>query len=302
MHRGSSSPASVIRCRLSSADVSLQLHSGYDWFTTRKAIAEEAKAVRRRLEKIRQLLASGQTSDASAEQASVLMFGSLQLGLAPGSSELPKDRLLQAIDEELKEPERDDEADDDTATVSSWQTFPGGGATATGARTRAPPATPRRLTHVGKARRRLTRSKAYAIAVNLNNVAAQYDTFHLNAAAKAKAKESQVTARVTAEVRDFEIIDNIKTSTWRKFLTELRASDGGEVRATGASMLRFELNKVASGSPSGAGQDAALANSLAEELMMKVSMRLRAPRSKSQIVTLTTLRGADQDLSSAAVH
>ncbi|GAA5851925.1 hypothetical protein JCM8547_000101 [Rhodosporidiobolus lusitaniae] len=238
-----SAPASKLRCRLSNTDVTIHLHEGYDWFTTRKAIEEEAKAVRRRLEKIRQLLSTGQMPDSSAEtKASVLMFGSVQLGLPPGASELPPKDLLAAINEEL------DDNSDAVSTTSSWQTFGG-----------APPAssTPRRPAPavVGKARKKLTRSRTFAIEINLRNLSASYDTYpslpssfnpsqSLYTSMLLPSSRSQLASKLAANVGAFEIIDNIKTSTWRKFLTELRPSDGGVVRATGAPMAKLEMSTV----------------------------------------------------------
>lgn len=217
---------------MSSTDVTIHIHEGYDWASTRKAIEAEAKVVRLRLAKIKQLLERGQTADASAADASVLMFGSIQLGLPPGASELPAPDLLAAIDVELAEPAADDDA-------SSWQSLENQPAT-------------RKPTRVGKARRRLTRSPALAIEVNLRKVGATFDTY---------PTKSQLASRVRVDVATFEIIDNIRTSTWRKFLTELRASDGGVVRASEASMVRFELNKVR---PVGRAADSQ------EEIVMKV--------------------------------
>lgn len=234
-----SSPASVVRCRLTNCDIAIRIHEGYDWFSTRKAIEEQAKAVRRRLEKIRQLLASGQAPDTSAEEASVLMFGSVQLGLPPGASELPRGQLLAAINEEL-----DDGATDAESTVSSWQTLAG---------QPGQQPTARKATLVGKARKRLTRSKAFAIEVNLRGVGASFDSY---------PSTSQAASKICADVDAFEIIDNIRTSTWRKFLTELRPSDGGVVRSSGASMVRFELSKV---------RPIGRTTSLQEEILMKVS-------------------------------
>lgn len=230
---GCSQPASLVRCRLSNCDVTVHIHDGYDWFSTRKAIEEEAKAVRRRLEKIRQLLASGQAPDASADEASVLMFGSVQLGLPPGASELPTGQLLAAINEEL------DDHSDAVSDTSSWQPLSGQQAS-------------RKPTLVGKGRKRLTRSRAFAIEVNLVGINASFDSY---------PSTNQLASRLRAEVSTFEIIDNIRTSTWRKFLTELRASDGGVVRDSGSSMVRFEQSKV---------RPVGRAASAQEEIVMKV--------------------------------
>ncbi|BGP28124.1 autophagy-related protein 2 [Rhodotorula toruloides] len=231
-----SASASSIRCRVVNSDVSLRLHGGYDWATTRKAIEEEAKAVRRRLKKIRQLLANGQAADASAETASVLMFGSVQLGLPPGASELPAKELLAAINEEL-----DDSLDSGAVSTAatSWQSLPGG--------VTPPIAKPPGPAVVGKLRKRLTRSKAFAIEINLRELNANFDSYSASLsleASKLLGVDPALTSRISADVGVFEIIDNIKTSTWRKFLTELRPSEGGVMRPTGGRMARLELRAV----------------------------------------------------------
>jgi autophagy-related protein 2 len=45
-------------------------------------------------------------------------------------------------------------------------------------------------------------------------------------------------------VRDFEILDHIKTSTWRAFLTEMRSDSRGNVRESGSNMVQVELRDV----------------------------------------------------------
>lgn len=231
-----SATASSIRCRLVNSDISIRLHEGYDWAATRKAIEEEAKAVRRRLEKIRQLLASGQAADASAETASVLMFGSVQLGLPPGASELPAKELLAAINEELDDSPTSDAV---STAASSWQSFPGG----------TPPATarPPAPAVVGKLRKRLTRSKAFAIEINVRDLNANFDSYSSSLSIQASrllGVDPALSSKIQADIGDLEIIDNIKTSTWRKFLTELRPSEGGVMRPTGGRMARLELRAV----------------------------------------------------------
>ncbi|SGY39460.1 BQ5605_C003g02224 [Microbotryum silenes-dioicae] len=221
----------ITRCRVLNCDISIMLHEGYDWHTTRKAIQDERKAIRRRLERIRQLLASGQTADASAEQqASVLVFGSVQLGLSPGAFELPPKELLAAINEELNDTSSDVGEEASAASVSSWQTMPSGAATPNIART-----SQLARTAVGKSRKRLTRSTSHAIEINLTALSARFDAF---------GATEKWASRIRIDVNAFDILDNVKTSTWRKFLTELRPVDGGVPRASGTSMARVELDKM----------------------------------------------------------
>lgn len=219
----------MTRCKVSDCDVIIHLHEGYDWQRTRKMIEAEAKRVRKRLEKIRQLLAAGQTPDASAEDASVLVFGSVQLGLPPGSSELPPPQLLAAIDEELKD------HGEDAESTSSWRSSnPRDTSEDSTARESKVPSQPRR-------RRQLHRSRGSAIDINLRGLAAAFDTFPTT---------SEVSTKVKVEVQSFDLLDNIKSSTWKKFLTELRPTEGGVVRASGEAMARVDLTQIRSGKKS----------------------------------------------------
>ncbi len=61
--------------------VNLFLYDGYDWATTRKTIEEQVKEMRKRLAKIRQLVASGQVQEPIIEDTSALLFNSFHIGL-----------------------------------------------------------------------------------------------------------------------------------------------------------------------------------------------------------------------------
>ncbi|BGP20882.1 autophagy-related protein 2 [Rhodosporidiobolus nylandii] len=253
-------PRPKIRFSIANSSIAVHLHEGYDWFATRKALEDEAKAVRRRLEKIRQLLATGQKPDATAaDKSTVLMFGSVQLGLAPGTTDLPPQELLAALNEEL------DGGGSDAVSTSSWQTLPGGDhSVSSSSPSRPAPAV------VGKARRKLTRSRTFAIEINLRGLDASYELYPVSSAPSSlyssmllPTSRSQLASKLAARVDSFDIIDNIKTSTWRKFLTELRPSDGGVVRPTGAPMARVELTAVR---PVGGVENAR------EELLLKIKV------------------------------
>jgi len=51
-------------------------------------------------------------------------------------------------------------------------------------------------------------------------------------------------SRTFATIKDVEILDHVKTSTWRKFLTALRSDSRGNIRETGSNMVRIELCSV----------------------------------------------------------
>lgn len=211
------------RIRLQNTSVTIYLHDGYDWVKTRKAIEDEMKAVRRRLEKIKQLLASGQKPDASIDQASSVLFNSVYIGLDQNREDMDSTQLLAAIDEELEDLGGEDWSE------SSWQTFPEAAGLPS---PQSPRATRRRVRLHGK---RLTRSKHPQIEFSLRNLRADVDVY---------GKDDATSSRLHLTAQSFDILDHIKTSTWKKFLTEMRSDSRGNVRETDADMVRIEIINV----------------------------------------------------------
>ena len=200
-------------------NVAVYLYDGYDWIRTRKIIEEKAKEMRRKLAKIRQLVASGQTPDPSVEETSTLLFNSVYIGLEHNVDELEPGALIAAIDEELNE-------EFETSTQSSWQSLK-----------------PQPLASPGRSgsqaskphRRRLYRSKGPSIEFRLMNLSAEFDQYR---------PEAALVSRTFAIIQDVEILDHIKTSTWRKFLTSLRADSRGNMRETDSNMVQVELRML----------------------------------------------------------
>ncbi|KAJ3809145.1 hypothetical protein F5876DRAFT_44505 [Lentinula aff. lateritia] len=206
----------ALHVQVHNADINIFLYDGYDWSTTRRTIENEVKEMRKRLAKIRQLVAKGQTQQFAAEETSALLFNSVYIGLKEDTDELDSNALIAAIDEELKE-------DLDTATESSWQSLPVPSQPKTSA-----PAT--RLN--GK---RLARAKSPSI---------EFRIAELNADIAQYRPDDPLVSRVFATMKDLEILDHIKSSTWKKFLTALRSDSRGNVRETNSDMVKVELRTV----------------------------------------------------------
>ncbi|KAI0273740.1 hypothetical protein BC834DRAFT_816242 [Gloeopeniophorella convolvens] len=206
----------VDRILIREGDVTLFLYEGFDWMSTRRTIEEEVKKLRRRLIRIKQLVASGQTYDPSDDPTSTLLFNSIHVGLDQDAEEMEPEALLAAIDDQLKE-------EAETASVSSWQslkpTSPG------------KPSVPRPKHHS----RRLTRARSPSIEFRLSGLFADVVTYVPN---------DEFVSRTFATVKDVEILDHVKTSTWRKFLSALRSDSRGNIRETGSNMVRIELRSV----------------------------------------------------------
>lgn len=213
--------------------------------------------MRRRLQKIRQLLASGQTPDSSAEDASVIMFGSVHLGLPPGASDLPPKDLLAAIDQELEDaPDTDGQSTIAASGEAGAEDTSHRGRRAGAARSKA-----------GNGRGSLTRPTSPAIEINLRGVNTSFESFdpetpHSGRPRTEADQPLPLLSRLSLDVAHLEILDNLPSSTWHKFLTELRPSDGGVVRPTATPMARADVSIVR-------GETGASAT--AGEVLLKVS-------------------------------
>ena len=172
--------------------------------------------MRKKLAKIRQLVASGQMQDSTIEDTSAILFNSVHIGLEQDDEALGEpNTLIAAIDEELRE-------DSETASQSSWQSF-------------KPSNTKPRIRRTPTHGKRLTRSKTPSIEFCLSNLQAEFDQYQ---------EDNPLVARTFVTVKDLEILDHIKTSTWKKFLTQLRSDSRGNVRETESNMVRIELRTV----------------------------------------------------------
>lgn len=198
------------------------------------------RAVRKRLERIKQLLASGQEADDSIERPSSLLYNSIYIGLDQSRGDLDAAALLAAIDDELDDL---DEAGD-TASQSSWQSLP----TVRGRHVPPPPVQSGKVRLRGK---RLTRSKKAQVEIALQGVRGDIDLY---------GPDNETASSIEVHVKSFEILDHIKTSTWKKFLTELKADSRGNIRETDADMVRISMSTIRPSLPS-----------LAEEVRLKVS-------------------------------
>ncbi|KAI0362114.1 hypothetical protein OH77DRAFT_20625 [Trametes cingulata] len=209
----------TFRMRVHDFYVTAFLYDGYDWARTRKIIEEKAREMRRKLAKIRQLVASGQTPDPSVEETNTLLFNSVYIGLEHNLDELEPGALIAAIDEELNE-------DFETTTQSSWQSLKPQPLSSPG----------RGGSHATKAhRRRLRRSKGPSIEFRLMGLDAEVDNYR---------DDASLVSRILATIKDVEILDHIKTSTWKKFLTSLQTDSRGNVRESDSNMVRVELRTL----------------------------------------------------------
>lgn len=210
--------------RAHNCNATLSLHAGFEWQRIQSIVREEVDAMRRRLLRIRELVSTGKTPSENVEQAHTVLFNSVYIGLGPDADDLEGDALLAAIDEQLE-----DDADE-TASQGSWQTLdkmhipP---STVTGAGARQQEAKPQA--------QRLARSKRPSIQFCFHGLEAEYDMYPI---------DSETASRILVMVKNVEILDHLRTSTWRTFLTQMRRDSKGNARETDSNMVRLELLNV----------------------------------------------------------
>jgi autophagy-related protein 2 len=198
-------------------EVRVLLHDGYDWSTTRKTIEAEIKNIRRRLYKFRQILASGQTPDESVEVTRTWLYESILIGLPEEELAEDAEALIAAIDNQLEHLEAD------TASIA-----PSGPATTRrGDSSRSSP-------RPAKRRRKLERSSRPEIEIKLGGL----QVLHRIAVAGVRDRAKTIISLV-----NLEILDHIKTSTWKKFLAPM-ALARGQVAEADVKMIQVLLTKV----------------------------------------------------------
>ncbi|KZV69486.1 hypothetical protein PENSPDRAFT_481043 [Peniophora sp. CONT] len=224
--------AEILDCvKLQKAELTLFLYDGYDLTSTRRTIEHEMKEMKKRLAKIRQLVSEGQKYDPSASEIepSALLFNSFYVGLKEDAEGMEGEALIGAIDEVLEEG-FEGEMEAETGTQSSWQSLP-----AKPRQRRVSAQLPTAQTSKAGKGRRLTRASAPSVEFKLQGANVEYDRY---------ADEEDLASRVFATIREVEIYDHCKTSTWRKFLSALRMDSRGNIRETGSNMVRVEVQNI----------------------------------------------------------
>lgn len=213
--------ASAFRLRVEDCDLALKLYAGYDWKITRSEIEDEIKRIRKRLQKIKQLVAEGQEPDDSVEEAAQDLFESVHIAL---DTEADASAAMSALDDELG-------LQSETASsASTWQPLPRGqsGAASSHRTTHSVGAfaTPRRRT-------KQERSTQSMIDLVFKGIKVEYDSL---------VSAAPLESSLGVTIRTVQILDNIKTSTWHAFLTEMKVK--GAQRRDDASMVKVQLLTV----------------------------------------------------------
>ncbi|CAG8497159.1 7566_t:CDS:10 [Diversispora eburnea] len=82
---------------------------------------------------------------------------------------------------------------------------------------------------------KLHRSKSSKLEIKLETMNMEFDMF---------PKDDLIAFRLLLLIRDLEILDNIKTSAWRKFLTHMRPDNDTNPRESKSNMIKIDLQSV----------------------------------------------------------
>ncbi|KAK7203567.1 hypothetical protein BZA70DRAFT_67528 [Myxozyma melibiosi] len=205
----------LVTVKVRDVHVLWNLHDGYDWPHTRDSISKAVKKVENRaLKAIRaRIQGGGYDNDEDESIIGDFLFNSIYIGVPSGND--PRE-LTNAINREIDD-------DSETASQTSWSTeYSSRPASRGGSRSGTP----------NKSKLRLKRSKSHKLQVELKGVSLDFNAY----------SESCVVANsLDVRVRDFEIFDNVPTSTWRKFVTSMYPA---EEREKGGSMAHLEMLNV----------------------------------------------------------
>ncbi|CAG8460243.1 5160_t:CDS:10 [Ambispora gerdemannii] len=228
-------PQSLMRVRIRDFNLVWKLYDGYDWEETRNTVLENIAHAKAQARK---------QSANSAETAT----GSDQNNNRPAS---PLDSVTSSYYERLyvgstfrhseyegSSSQAASEVDytvDDRSDVSSLvgsglragnenlsRRDSGGGKTAD-------------LPRATRSRSKLGRSRSSKLDIRLEKMNLEFDLFPEN---------EQLAFRLLLSIRDVEILDNIKSSAWRKFLSHMRPENDTSPREAKSNMVRIELQCV----------------------------------------------------------
>lgn len=208
--------ASSVRVTARGCDVSLKLFAGYDCRSTRDTLEEKTRRVRRRLQKIKQMLDQGQQPDDSVEEATASLMESIHLPV-PLGMETDAAGMMQLMDDELGD------QSETASSASTWKQFVPTHRTNRGSAT---PQMPKRS--------KLARSRHSMIDIELSGIKVDFNKF---------VRGSPVASRTMLRVKTIRILDNIKTSTWQTFLTSM-ASDHTPLPQYSRDMLKVEIDDL----------------------------------------------------------
>ena len=205
------------RLRLRDLHIIWNIYDGYDWKRTREGITDAVEQVEQKAEERK--AKRRQSYNEREEEESVIgdfLFNSIYIGV-PSNHDAQE--LRRQINRGI-----DDLASETESMPVSGMSRP----------TTAYSASGRPLRQRQRRRLKLERSRAHKVAFELKGVSADVLVF--------PPDNPDTVSSVDLRVKDFEIFDNVPTSTWRKFLTHLESDPAA--REMSKPMVHIEMHNV----------------------------------------------------------
>jgi autophagy-related protein 2 len=201
------------KLRLRNVNATWHMHDGYDWQKTRDGITAAVEDVEQRAEE--RLARRRQARVEPDDEESTIgdcMFNSVYITIPSNFTETPD--IRRGINRQI-----DDLASESESVPASGMSRP----TNYSASGR-----PIRQTH--RRRLKLERSRYHKISFELKGMSVDLDVF--------SPGSGELQSSVDVRLRQFEIFDNVPTSTWKKFLTQQQNGDTPEISQP---MVHIEL-------------------------------------------------------------
>ncbi|KAF2767004.1 hypothetical protein EJ03DRAFT_316599 [Teratosphaeria nubilosa] len=202
--------------RLRDANILWHLHDGYDWRKTRDGITHGFEVMEQRHEeRMARRRVSAEAREDKEDIIGDVLFNSIYIQI-PSNSD-PQDlrrQMNRAIDDTASETESQPVSNMSRPTQYS--------------------ASGRPIRQAPKRRLKIERSRTHKVSIELHNLCADVLVF--------PPGDGDVNSSVDVRVKDFEIYDNLSTSTWKKFLTSL--DEGVKDREMAKPMVHLEIANV----------------------------------------------------------
>lgn len=205
-----------LQVRVRDVHIIWNLYDGYDWEQTRNTISTAVEEVEQKLEERK--INQRRSADPEEDEESVIgdfLFNSIYIGV-PATRDASD--LRRQINRNI-----DDLASDTESYATSGTSRP----------TRQPGGLQGRPRPRNR-RLKLDRSKSHKLCFELKGVSVDFFVH--------PPGSGEVQSSIDVRIRDFEIFDNVPTSTWRKFLTYY--NDEGNMREMMKPMIHLELLNV----------------------------------------------------------
>jgi autophagy-related protein 2 len=211
--RDASTAKLPFKLRLRDVNATWHMHDGYDWQKTRDGITAAVEVVEQRAEeRLARRLQARVEPDEEESTIGDCMFNSVYITIPSNFTETPD--IRRGINRQI-----DDLASESESVPASGMSRP----TNYSASGR-----PIRQTH--RRRLKLERSRYHKISFELKGMSVDLDVF--------SPGSSELQSAVDVRLRQFEIFDNVPTSTWKKFLTQQQT---GGTQELSRPMVHIEL-------------------------------------------------------------